>query len=110
MELQAIVHGLSVLKKPCEIKVTTDSQYAKNAFTAGWLTSWQKNGWKTADKKPVKNQDLWMILSELRRTHSLSWAWVKGHSGDRFNDMCDTLATQAIIHRAGIDERLVDHL
>lgn len=105
MELQGVIKGLEALKRPCTVEITTDSKYVKNAFTEGWLAGWQRNGWKTSSREPVKNQDLWMIMCELQRIHSLSWKWVKGHSGDTYNEMCDQLARQAIIQRAGIDER-----
>lgn len=95
MELTAAVEALSVLKEPCRVTVMTDSQYLKNAFTAGWLKNWQRNGWKTAGKQPVKNKDLWLQLLELSAVHDLNWAWTKGHAGHPENELVDKLALQA---------------
>lgn len=105
MELTAVIRGLEALVRPSEVLVVTDSKYVKNAFTEGWLDSWQAKGWKTKDGKPVKNQDLWMELCRLRRIHALEWEWVKGHSGHSYNELCDGLAREAIASRAGKDER-----
>jgi ribonuclease HI len=105
MELTAVIKGLSALLRPSEVLVTTDSTYVKNAFTEGWLDAWQSKGWKTKTGKPVKNQDLWLELSRLRRVHALSWQWVEGHSGHPQNELCDTLAREAIKFRKGVDER-----
>ncbi len=105
MELTGVIEGLKALTRPCSVKVTTDSQYVKNAFTEGWLDSWQRNGWKTRGRDPVKNQDLWMELSHLRRLHVIEWHWVRGHSGHHYNEMCDTLARAAIRDKRGVDER-----
>ena len=87
--------GLRVLNSPCEVIVRTDSQYLRNAFTQNWLTNWQRNGWRTASKKPVKNQDLWMELLKLAKKHKIKWEWVKGHACDTENNRCDELAVQA---------------
>ncbi len=95
MELTAAVEALSALKKPCTVTIITDSQYLKNAFTAGWLKNWQRNGWKTASKQPVKNKDLWLRLLTLSATHDLSWSWTKGHAGHAENEIVDKLALQA---------------
>lgn len=95
MELTAAVAALSALKAPCRVTIMTDSQYLKNAFTAGWLKNWQRNGWKTAGKQPVKNKDLWLRLLELSAVHDLSWAWTKGHAGHPENELVDGLALQA---------------
>jgi ribonuclease HI len=103
MELCGVIEGLRVLKKPCEVCVTTDSQYVKNAFTEGWLENWIRNGWKTKNREPVKNQDLWQELCYLQRIHALSWQWVRGHSGHHFNEVCDGYARQAIVERKGVD-------
>lgn len=108
MELLGVIRGLEALKKPARVTVTTDSQYVKNAFTAGWLASWQKKGWRTASGEPVKNQDLWGELVHLQRIHVLAWVWVRGHSGHHYNEMCDELARNAIRAKAGIDERFVE--
>lgn len=106
MELMAVIKGLEALLRPCAVLVTTDSIYVKNAFTEGWLSSWQRNGWKTASGSAVKNQDLWLELIGLSRMHTLSWEWVKGHAGHEYNEMCDELARSAIKKKSGIDERL----
>lgn len=95
MELGAAVNALKALKEPCNVTLTTDSQYLKKAFTDGWLNNWQKNGWKTATKQPVKNKDLWLELLQLDQTHSLDWAWTKGHAKHPENERVDTLALTA---------------
>ena len=95
MELTAAVRALTALKKPCTVSLTTDSQYLKRAFTDGWLETWQKNGWKTAAKKPVKNKDLWLELLKLAQTHELTWRWTKGHAGHSENEHVDGLALRA---------------
>ncbi len=95
MELTAAVEALTALKKPSAVTIITDSQYLKNAFTAGWLKNWQRNGWRTASKQPVKNKDLWLRLLELSATHELSWRWTKGHAGHAENELVDQLALQA---------------
>ena len=105
MELQAVIEALTRLKGPCDVTLITDSEYVKNAFTAGWLVNWQKRGWKTADKKPVKNQDLWMKLIELTATHHIHWRWVRGHAFDAENNRCDELAVMA---RLRVKEQLKD--
>ncbi len=95
MELQAAIEGLSALKKPCVVDLTTDSTYVRNGIT-DWINSWQKNNWKTSNKKPVKNKDLWMKLLEIISQHQVKWHWVKGHSGHPDNELVDTLAKEAI--------------
>ncbi len=95
MELTAAVEALSALKKPCHVTLITDSQYLKNAFTAGWLKNWQRNGWKTAAREPVKNKDLWERLLELSALHDLTWSWTRGHAGHAENELVDRLALQA---------------
>lgn len=95
MELMAVIKGLEHLKEPCEIRIITDSQYMMKAFTEGWLSKWKTNGWKTANKKPVKNQDLWQELDNLLETHKISWEWVKGHSGHPENERVDDAARAA---------------
>ncbi|WWW13248.1 ribonuclease HI [Spirobacillus cienkowskii] len=105
MELMGVIRGLESLTRPMPVLIITDSQYVKNAFTAGWLENWQKNGWKTKSGSPVKNQELWLQLCLLQRKHSLSWQWVKGHSGDLYNEMCDELARTAILTQKGVDEK-----
>lgn len=92
MELTAVVKGLSALKYACEVNVYSDSAYVVNAIKEGWIDSWQKSGWKTADKKPVKNQDLWENLLSLLKTHKVVFNKVKGHADDSLNNRCDQLA------------------
>ncbi len=91
MELMAVIAGLKSLTRPCRVAVTTDSQYVQKGITE-WIHSWKKRGWRTADKKPVKNVDLWQMLDEARATHEVSWHWVKGHSGHTENERVDELA------------------
>ena len=95
MELMGAIGGLRELKRPCVVRITTDSQYLCKAFTAGWINSWQRNGWRTAAKKPVKNADLWKELIQLVAQHDVEWAWVKGHSNHPENDAADMLAVTA---------------
>src|SRR5690625_6984919 len=106
MELTAAVRALEALKEPCRIEITTDSQYLKNAFTKNWLGNWQRNGWKTASRQPVKNRDLWERLLELTAEHEVSWSWTRGHSGHQENELVDRLALQARKTRTGTDRRL----
>lgn len=95
MELTAVIMGLEELKEPCEVNVYTDSKYISDAFNKNWLRSWQNNGWKTASKKPVKNQELWKRLLEQTSRHIVKWNWIKGHSGHPENELCDKLAVNA---------------
>lgn len=95
MEILAVIEGLKALKEPCRVELYTDSQYVKNAFTKKWIDNWQKNGWKTAAKKPVKNKDLWVRLLPLMDKHEVNWHWVKGHSGNPENERADDLARSA---------------
>lgn len=95
MELMAVIRGLQALKRPCEVAVTTDSQYVKNGISQ-WIHNWKRNGWRTAAKKPVKNDDLWRMLDEAVARHSVSWHWVKGHSGHPENERADALANKGI--------------
>lgn len=94
MELQAVIEGLRTLKQPCSVKVTSDSQYVLKGLQE-WMKGWKARGWKTADKKPVKNQDLWMMLDEEMQKHSITYVWVKGHNGHRENEIVDVLAQTA---------------
>ncbi|WP_404399577.1 ribonuclease HI [Idiomarina seosinensis] len=94
MEMMACIEGLKVLKRSCEIIITTDSQYVKNGIEQ-WMTGWKRNGWKTAARKAVKNQDLWQQLDQQIQLHKVRWDWVKGHSGHPQNERCDELARQA---------------
>jgi len=95
MELMAAISALENLKEPCEVELTTDSQYVRQGVMS-WMDNWKKNGWRTIDKKPVKNQDLWQRLDAAASHHTMLWHWVKGHSGHRENERCDELANQAI--------------
>jgi len=95
MELLAVIKGLAAFKTPSAIKVTTDSQYVKNGITQ-WIVNWKKNGWKTANKKPVKNVELWKTLDRGVQYHQVKWHWVKGHSGHAENERADALANRAI--------------
>ncbi len=95
MELTAVIEGLRALNRPCEVEIYTDSSYVFNAFDKGWLMNWQRNGWKTANKKPVENQDLWKALIEQTAVHRINWNKVKGHADNEYNNRCDKLATGA---------------
>ena len=95
MELTAVIRALEALKRECKVAVYTDSQYVRNGIRE-WLAQWKRRGWKTADKKPVKNQDLWQRLDELIVPHRLEWHWVRGHSGVAGNERVDRLANEAI--------------
>lgn len=92
MELTAVISALSALKEPCKVKLTTDSKYVCDAILQKWVYSWQKNGWRKADKKPALNVDLWEKLLPLLETHEVEFCWVKGHAGHPENERCDTLA------------------
>lgn len=95
MELMAAIQALELLKRPCEVELTTDSQYLRQGITQ-WIHNWKKRGWKTADKKPVKNQDLWQRLDQAVSQHKVKWSWVKGHAGHPDNERADQLANEAI--------------
>jgi ribonuclease HI len=95
MELTAAIEALNALKKPCKVKLTTDSQYVKGGIT-GWIHGWKKNGWKTSAKKPVKNAELWQALDEATRRHDVSWHWIKGHAGHAENEKADELARRGM--------------
>lgn len=95
MELSAVIMGLRALKQPCDIRIVTDSRYVMNAFVEGWFKNWEKNGWRTADKKPVKNQDLWQELADELHKHHVKWEWVKGHAGHDDNERVDVAAREA---------------
>lgn len=94
MELLAAIKALESLKEACTVDITTDSQYVRQGITQ-WMSNWKKRGWRTADKKPVKNQDLWQALDAAVQPHNISWHWVKGHSGHPENERCDDLARDA---------------
>ncbi len=91
MELMAAIAALEALKRPCTVALHTDSQYLRQGIT-GWIHGWKKNGWKTADKKPVKNAELWQRLETALGRHKIEWKWVKGHAGDEMNERADALA------------------
>jgi ribonuclease HI len=95
MELTAVIESLKNVKKSIPLKIYTDSKYVMDGITK-WIKSWKKNGWRTADKRPVKNCDLWQALDFECQKHQISWHWVKGHSGDKYNEIADELARQAI--------------
>lgn len=95
MEIMGAVAALEALKRPCEVELHSDSQYLVNAVNKHWIQSWQKHGWKTAAKKPVKNPDLWKRLIAAVQPHDVSFVWVKGHAGHQYNERCDQLATTA---------------
>ncbi len=95
MELLAVITGLETLTRSCDVELWTDSKYVQQAITKGWLKNWQRNGWKTAAKKPVKNQDLWRKLMPQLEQHQVEFRWVKGHSGHPENERCDELARTA---------------
>ena len=101
MELTAAIIGLESLNAPCNVSLTTDSKYVMHGIT-DWIENWKKRGWKTAAKKPVKNEDLWRRLDKIRGQHEINWQWVKGHSGHRENELVDALANK------GVDELLLD--
>jgi ribonuclease HI len=96
MELTAVIQGLSVLTRPCAVTVYTDSEYVRNGITT-WIHGWRTRGWLTADRKPVKNVDLWQKLDALAQQHRVDWRWVKGHSGDPGNERADALANRGVL-------------
>ncbi len=96
MELMAAIAGFEALKRPCRVRITTDSQYLKRGMTE-WIAGWIKRGWKNAQKKPVANRDLWERLLELTADHQIEWHWVRGHDGHAENERCDELARAAIV-------------
>jgi ribonuclease HI len=95
MELTAIIKAIEALKEKCKIDLYTDSQYVKKGITE-WIENWIKKGWKTSNKKPVKNTELWKNLYELSKKHDITWHWIKGHAGNKYNEIADTLATNEI--------------
>ena len=96
MELMAAIEGLKALKRPCRVTLSTDSRYVMDGLTK-WIKGWQKNGWKTAAKQPVKNADLWQALLDAAKPHRIEWTWVKGHAGHPDNERCDRLASDAAV-------------
>ncbi|PZF78568.1 ribonuclease HI [Aestuariivirga litoralis] len=95
MELMGAISALEALKRPCEVEMHVDSQYVKDGITK-WIHGWKKNGWKTADKKPVKNSELWQRLDDALKLHKVSWHWVKGHAGHDENERADELAREGM--------------
>jgi len=95
MEMTAVIEALRALKRPCRIRVYTDSQYVQKGISE-WLPGWKARGWKTADKKPVKNADLWQVLDTLASQHQISWHWVRGHNGHPGNERADALANRGV--------------
>ncbi len=95
MELTAVIEGLSALKRHCHVDLYTDSEYVRNGITA-WIHGWRARGWKTADRKPVKNIDLWQKLDALNASHQVQWHWVRGHAGDPGNERADALANRGV--------------
>ncbi|NBO10238.1 MAG: ribonuclease HI [Methylophilaceae bacterium] len=95
MELTAVIRALEALKRTCKLKIYTDSVYVQKGMTE-WLASWKARGWRTADKKPVKNDDLWQQLDALAQDHQIEWIWVKGHAGEAGNERADALANQGV--------------
>lgn len=96
MEMTAVIEGLKCLKEPCAVTVYSDSAYTVNAFVQGWVKNWQQNGFIKADNKPVQNADLWTELLSLTKTHKVTFKKVKGHADDKYNNVCDKLATDAV--------------
>ena len=96
MELTAVIEGLKMLKFPCEVDLYSDSAYVVNAFLQNWVDNWIKNNWKTADKKEVKNKELWQELVDLTKVHDVTFHKVKGHADNEFNNRCDELARSQI--------------
>lgn len=105
MELQAVIEALSALKRPLQVRLYTDSQYVRRGILE-WLPQWKARGWKTADRKPVKNQDLWQQLETAAVQHRIEWHWVPGHAGVSGNERCDALANAAIDGLLALDSRV----
>jgi ribonuclease HI len=95
MELTAVIRALEALKRPCSVRIYTDSQYVHNGITA-WLSAWKRRGWKTSDNKPVKNMDLWEKLDVVAKKHQIDWHWVRGHAGNAGNERADRLANKGV--------------
>jgi ribonuclease HI len=95
MELMAVIEGLKALKRTCEIAIYTDSVYVQKGMTE-WIHAWRQRGWRTSDKKPVKNEDLWRELDQLAQGHQIQWHWVKGHAGHPGNERADALANEGV--------------
>lgn len=100
MELMAVIRALESLKRPCEVILYTDSQYVQKGISE-WIHAWKRRGWKTADRKPVKNEDLWRRLEAATHTHRIDWRWVRGHAGNPGNERADELANMGIAGEGG---------
>jgi ribonuclease HI len=100
MELTAAIEGLAALKRPCRVRLTTDSEYLKKGMTE-WVAGWVKRGWKNSQRQPVANRDLWERLLDVSRHHQVEWHWVRGHAGHAENERCDALARAAIVAGRG---------
>jgi ribonuclease HI len=105
MELQAVIEALQALKRPVQVRLYTDSQYVRRGILE-WLPQWKARGWKTADRKPVKNQELWQLLETAAARHRIEWHWVPGHAGIPGNERCDALANAAIDGLLALDSRV----
>jgi ribonuclease HI len=105
MELQAVIEALQALKRPVDVRLYTDSQYVRRGILE-WLPQWKARGWKTADKKPVKNQDLWELLEAAAARHRIEWHWIRGHTGIPGNERCDALANAAIDGLLALDSHV----
>jgi ribonuclease HI len=99
MELRAAIAALQRLSEPCLVELHSDSKYLIDAISKKWIDGWQKKGWKTANKQPVKNKDLWIQLLSAMNSHQIDWCWVKGHAGHLENERCDELANIAIANK-----------
>ena len=109
MELLGVIDGLRALKRRCKVTIVSDSKYVVEAISKNWLENWKRTGWKTANKKPVKNQDLWLALDELLTQHEVTFQWVRGHAGHPENERCDILAVDAAMAKnLPNDEGFVD--
>jgi ribonuclease HI len=104
MELMAAIQALEALKRPCKVELHTDSQYVQKGIHE-WIHGWKRRGWLTADKKPVKNDDLWKRLDAARLRHEVDWRWVKGHAGHEYNERADTLARQGLTETLAVNGR-----
>ena len=104
MELLAVVDSLSLLKKPCNVKLYSDSKYVVDAINQGWLDNWVLKNWKLNTSSPVKNIDLWKKFLELRKIHNIEFIWVKGHAANKYNALCDKLAVQARLSKNLFDD------
>lgn len=102
MELRAVIEALNALNRTCDVELYTDSKYVLQGLNE-WMPNWKARGWKTADKKPVKNVELWQMLDAAAQRHHINWHWVKGHAGDAGNERADALANQGVLSVLGID-------